>query len=847
MLAFLSWWVLIQIFGLAALPLVQRVFTFLPDRGYAFSKAAGLLLVSYILWIGASAGLLINDTGGIALAFFIVTVLSIWAAWRTGAEPLTRRLRAFWNSQRSQIMLVEALFLLAFAAWALVRAYAPDKILPSGGEKYMEMAFLNGVLNSPRFPPLDPWMSGHAISYYYFGYVMMSLIVRASGVAASVGFDLYDALLFALTAVSAYGVVSNLVRSGGGSQRAAGGFGLLGALFTVGMGNLQGLIEALYSSRALPEAFFSWLNIPGLAGAAQTGSFYPGHGWWWWRASRVLQDLDLFYQPVIYQPIDEFPFFSFLLGDNHPHKLALPFVLLVVGLAFNQFLRARQPAGELPVRVWLRGEEMGPFLFTALALGALAFLNTWDFPVLLGLIILARALGSWQRPPAAASPIRSWLPENLLYSAALGALSVLLYFFFYLSFSSQAGGVLPYVFPPTRLPQYLVMFGPFVLILSIFGYMAARRAAPARGVLRAWLWLAGPLLGLFLLALLAGMLTLSLPGSADLAIVRDWLGDDLNLSQALLRIVQVKAANPWLFLLLSTQLALVVSALWYTVFPRSTSAPAREPLSPAAQFALLLALAGLGLTLIVEFFYLRDNFGMRMNTIFKFYFQGWVLMACASAFAFWWIMRRAGTGARSAFAFIASLLIAAGMLYPLMGIASRTEGFSRTPTLDAAASFAGFYPGHWAAQPDDYAAIQWLVQNGRLPDGSPPTILEAGSTSYENAGRISAFTGFPSLLGWTNHEGQWRGSREQINRRAPVIASIYTTPSAQTALELLREWQVDYLILGGAERIYITGICRQPETACQPNRALEKFEQVLEPVFSQGGTTVYRVPQALGP
>ena len=53
----------------------------------------------------------------------------------------------------------------------------------------------------------------------------------------------------------------------------------------------------------------------------------------------MLRDLDLFYKPVPYQPIDEFPFFSFLLGDNHPHKLALPFVLLCVGLALNLLLK----------------------------------------------------------------------------------------------------------------------------------------------------------------------------------------------------------------------------------------------------------------------------------------------------------------------------------------------------------------------------------------------------------------------------------------------------------------------------------------------------------------------------
>ena len=40
--------------------------------------------------------------------------------------------------------------------------------------------------------------------------------------------------------------------------------------------------------------------------------------------------------------------------------------------------------------------------------------------------------------------------------------------FFYIGFRSQAGGVLPYIFPPTRLPQYLVMFGTFAFIVTCF-------------------------------------------------------------------------------------------------------------------------------------------------------------------------------------------------------------------------------------------------------------------------------------------------------------------------------------------------------------------------------------------
>ena len=68
---------------------------------------------------------------------------------------------------------------------------------------------------------------------------------------------------------------------------------------------------------------------------------------------------------------------------------------------------------------------------------------------------------------------------------------------------------------------------------------------------------------------------------------------------------------------------------------------------PVVHFVLLCAIVGLLLTLSVEFFYLIDNFRVRANTIFKFYFQAWVLMAIASAFAVYWLSRQAEAGCGS--------------------------------------------------------------------------------------------------------------------------------------------------------------------------------------------------------
>ena len=175
MIYVLIWWLIIQALGWLALPLTLWIFRWLPERGYALSKTFGLLLVSYILWLGASTRFLNNNLGGILAAILILAAISTWIYYRR-FPTVGFSLADFLRQNKRMILVVEVLFTLAFIAWAILRAYAPDKIMNAGGEKFMEIAFLNAILNSQHFPPLDPWLSGFAISYYYFGYVMMALV-----------------------------------------------------------------------------------------------------------------------------------------------------------------------------------------------------------------------------------------------------------------------------------------------------------------------------------------------------------------------------------------------------------------------------------------------------------------------------------------------------------------------------------------------------------------------------------------------------------------------------------------------------------------------------------------------
>jgi YYY domain-containing protein len=811
-----------------------------------------LLLVSYVLWMGGSLGLLRNSTGGALFSIVVVAIVSFivyrrgLATDRQGAPDKEQGLLEWLRAHGRLVLAVELLFAGALALWALVRAYSPE-LTTAGGEKFMELMYLNSIGRSEYFPPHDAWLSGYAISYYYFGYVMIATLTRLSGFPAHLTFNVGVALLFALTCTGAFGLVYSLVKGADREGSSVGrpiGFGLLGAVLVAVMGNLEGFLEVLYSLRALPMGFWQWLDIKDInqpfdpvAGA----SLVPGRsGWWWWRASRVIHDLDPQGNSMGIQPIDEFPGFSFLLGDMHPHVLALPFVLLVLAIALRALLWKPQEAeaGDDTDAWWAPVKQMS--FLVPLCLGALGFLNTWDFPIYWLVFVAAYGLRRWARFRRFSWP---FLRDVGLTGAMTAVLGGLLYLPFYVGFQSQAGGLLPTLYVGTRFRHYFVVFGPFlVAIAGLLSLLALRlkRRAPGAKLLRGWAaWTAAFILAPLGFMLLIVLIMLLLPQGREflesvryIPAVYEIVGEDpWPVVQGRLLLVKLRT---WVMpLVVAAMAALGAVLLKHSLPSQGERGDHREEKDsgilshPNLCFALLCAVAGLLLTLSVEFIYLNDNFRVRMNTIFKFYFQGWVLMGIASAFALFWLStiwprgRPQRNWPGRAFQVGFWVLFAMGMVYPVLGNYSRAGGFDHAPTLDGTAYLA-------ESHPDDYAATSWLNEHVR----GTPVILEtpgSGGSSYVYEGRVSTLTGLPTLLGWAGHEGQWRGSYTVQHARTPDIETIYNTRDPTAALTLLEEYDIRYVYVGPLER------------SKHNAQGLKKFDKFMTIVYQNDRVTIYQI------
>jgi hypothetical protein len=109
-----AWWLVLQILSLTVLPLAFRLFRWLPDRGYAFSKAMGVLLVTYLFWLLNSLGFLHNSAGGILFAMGTVALFSLWALRSRPGGADEESLGQWARNNIRLILTAELLFAAAF-------------------------------------------------------------------------------------------------------------------------------------------------------------------------------------------------------------------------------------------------------------------------------------------------------------------------------------------------------------------------------------------------------------------------------------------------------------------------------------------------------------------------------------------------------------------------------------------------------------------------------------------------------------------------------------------------------------------------------------------------------------
>ena len=769
------WWLITaEAVGLAAFPLAYFLFPRLKDRGYSVSKPLGILFVAYASWILSVLHILPSVRITIIALLLVMGVASAWYAYRHRRDMLDF-VRAEWRA----IAVAEAVFLAFFIGWTIFRAFDP---FINHTEQPMDFAFLNAVINSQFGSPEDPWLRGESVSYYYFGYWMMGSLSQLTGVASQVSFNLSLALIPAMSAMGLFGIVYNLVRSDAGRRSYAYAAGIAAALLMGIVANLVGVLEFMRANGIGSAGFWDWVRIDGLSSTLPTiaESWRPEEFWWWFRSTRVINTFDG--DVGIDYTIQEFPFFSFILGDLHPHVMAIPFAVLFMAFAFN-FLKS-------PMHEWrnLNPRTYIPLFVTGLALGGLAFTNMWDFPTYATLFLGIAALKTYRARGGGLSTLaRGVIPVGAL---VIGT-AVLLFLPYYLTFRAGVTGI-GAVETTTRSVHFLLIWSLFFVAVTPFLLATFWRSTVGEDWRRVSIF---ALLIAFSPWLVWAVVSLFGGGG---------LGDVIGRFFKILPLALLIAIG-------------VYNAMWLM-----------KKEGPSGRlFATVLAVLGMFLILGPELLYIRDSFDSRMNTIFKLYYQSWILLAAASGFAiyYWRSLRISLLGWRrslttlwaAAFAF----LLLGSLYYPPAAGVSKSELTLESATLDGL-SFLRRDPRMEA----EHAAINFIKENV----DKDSAVLEAVG-EWSDWGLVSRSTGVPTILNWPGHEMQWRGGSESFEGRESDVELIYMTTDGVLAKNLLAKYDVDYVYVGPREREKY-GL-----------EGLDKFESFMEPVFNRDDVTIYRLKQ----
>jgi len=562
------------------------------------------------------------------------------------------------------------------------------------------------------------------------------------GLQSSVVYNLSLPLIAGLSAISIFSIVFNLIHFRYHSIKYAIYSGIFSIILLLMIPNSKILFDfmGLLFSGVFINSFLHPIDSINSLNSA-----------WWWDSSRVIGFSEL--GVIKDYTINEFPFFSFIVGDLHPHLMSMPFVLLYISLIVELFKSFSRIDKHNHFSTYLK------IIFTGIVLGCVGFINLWDYPVLICLFFVLTFV-----------QIVIFREKKFVYPTA----SALVIFFtvFSISFIS----ILPFLNSINGSNFHIAVFnGPnsnWMQFLSV--------------------WLLFFLIAVpFLIYIFIKSLSVKFSVSILLLVIfvvsmifSVWaylfMEDGKVSSELFDRFFQISPVYIFIFFGIYSVGINFVSRFseWIEILTVTLIC-----------FALLLLI-------MPELLYLDDIFTggfERMNTVFKLYFQSWIIFSIVSGMVLGSVLNLkifTSTLTNYLVNFWGITILVVLLILSYYTIVAPINKFQKpyTKTLDGIAYLKNesFH---------EYQAINFISKNIRTIDG----IVEAVGNDYSEFGRFSSFTGIPTILGWPGHQAQWRDQTRDINFREQDVFNIYKNNDVNYVLGLLQKYGVSYLIVGPRE------------------------------------------------
>ncbi len=710
------WYLLIQLLSLLSVPVIASIFSKAPDRGYAASKALGLPLWGFFLWgLGVFAGYPLSTSTVTVVTVALAVLVAQWIRFRWAfiARLFGRHLR--------EIIWVEAIFGGAFLLLLLARAFNPEIFW---GEKPMDFTFLNFFSRLESLPPDDPWFyrpgDGRGMGYYYLGFFYYGQLLKLGGIAGGVGYNLGLATVGAMAITATYGTVLWIVRS-----RV---LALFGAALLVLCSNLDVLYLWLIEGRAANFDLF-------------------------WASSRMMTS----------PSITEYPLWSLIFADFHPHVMALPVTVALIGMAVAPLVKVVEKR-VVPLAA----------AFTAVVWGMLLGLNSWD-AIVFGLLIALAAVVWLLQMLASGEVRRAGISRWILGLVAFAVVASVLVAAF--SSTSHEG------------------------IEVNWGYVYSNEFNTVGQVLRhLGIWLFP--IAFCVLVLVVDERSLRSLGALIISSVTCAVVVGGAVACSYLKGVE---DQPWGVIGIAAALVFMGALFLCGVLLHTARSVGggqdsylekmlgADPLSfvrDAKLVAGLLLLFSGVVVLGAELFFLMD----RMNTIFKFYLPLWSFLAIATVCLLSEVGRLKSSkiwvrwGTRGFVGVVITLGFAGTLLNAIVMIPfARVSG--PRPTLDGSAYLERL-------DGDEARMARYL---GSTVKGTEP-IIEAWGNSYGEFTRVSMQTGLPTVLGWEHHVYQRGAPRREIEERKRDLREIYSTRDVARVRAIAKKYGASLIVVGNVER-----------------------------------------------
>ena len=842
------WWaVVLLLFGLITLPLAAKIWEKFSSGGFFLSQPMGLIFTCLVLWTLAHLKIFKINLLCIVLSAVIVGVLCY--APKTLRQSLIKKMDS--KGFVEAVVVEEFIFLVIFFLMCYFKGFLPDI---NGQEKYMDYSFIMSMLRNGELPAKDPWLSGFSINYYYFGQYIWSVMVKLTGIDSGIGYNLAMCSATAIPFAMSFSIGKFLIEAA--SEK---GFtdnkiikyvaGIASGLAVSVWGNSHSFF---YDQDSVGNGLLSTFKSWGIDVGRTDNFFYPD-------STRYIG-----WNPVLTEnggdyTIEEFPFYSFLVGDLHAHVISMMIVLLIAAIILSLVSKVKLPSqDEIEVRHTLDNlgsngskSRLVPELRTsvtlelalcAILLGCAQMTNYWDFLIYFVFFSMGSFLLNTIKSPK--------------FTTFLGALV----------FIANVGGILLIYLTQGSNPVGLFVLEALLMIASFLFCVVSPSALPRTSFQMSFVFT------------FASFTALTFNTNFDM--ISNSLGAVKN-----------RSSLYQLFILWGTHVIISVFFL-IVVFSRKnyryiSSVKAKKKAAaknadpevigkengytnPIQQFfaernvidifVCGMTIVGIMLLAAPEVFYVRDIYTggyLRSNTMFKFTFAAFIILSLTMIYAIirlYWFVNKNGKYSTGLFAvaLLFTLMLFVPAHYTMVSLKQRC-GDDLSPkkykTLDGTAYIENYtsyrmsdnYPGNLEPY---LACAEWF--NGCIKDS--PVICESYGDSYTDNCIVSAYTGLPTVFGWQTHEWLWRYHgivdkdsdtlvsdpdrdvwKLYITPRHMDVDIVYLSENPAEVQSIINRYKIEYIVIGDMERFNYA------------NDNSWVFDQIGKIVFKYEDLTVYKV------